>query len=42
LDRSRSYARELLADALEALSYTGLSDTQPLQALAMMVVNRDN
>jgi len=42
LDRSRSYARELLAQALQALAASGLRDTQALQALAMMVVNRDN
>ena len=42
LDRSRAYAQELLAQALHALAASGLRDTQALQALAMMVVNRDN
>ncbi len=42
LDRSRAYAQELLAQALQALAASGLRDTQALQALAMMVVNRDN
>ena len=42
LERSAAYAQELLAEALEALAASGLGDTQALQALAMMVVNRDN
>jgi farnesyl diphosphate synthase len=42
LERSRSYARELLDDALRALSQSGLEDTRALQALAMMVVERDS
>ena len=42
LERSRAYAKELLAQALQALSISGLPDTRALQALAMMVVNRDN
>jgi farnesyl diphosphate synthase len=42
LERSAAFAQELLADALQALSASGLSDTQALQALAKMVVNRDN
>jgi farnesyl diphosphate synthase len=42
LDRSRTYAQELLQESLEALEASGLADTQALQALAMMVVDRDN
>ena len=42
LDRSRAYARELLTQALQGLAASGLRDTQALQALAMMVVNREN
>ncbi|MDP3823010.1 MAG: polyprenyl synthetase family protein [Burkholderiales bacterium] len=42
LERSAAYAQELLAEALEALAGSGLSHTQALQALAIMVVNRDN
>jgi farnesyl diphosphate synthase len=42
LDRSRIFARELLADAGAALAASGLPDTRVLQALAQMVVNRDN
>jgi farnesyl diphosphate synthase len=42
LERSRAYARELLAQALQALDRSGLPDPGALQALAMMVVNRDN
>ncbi len=42
LDRSRIYARELLQESLEALEASRLADTQALQALAMMVVDRDN
>jgi farnesyl diphosphate synthase len=42
LDRSRAHARELLADALDALGASGLGDTRALEALARMVVDRDN
>jgi farnesyl diphosphate synthase len=42
LERSGAFAQELLAEALAALEASGLRDTQALQALAMMVVNRDN
>jgi len=42
LDGAGRFARELLDQALAALSRTGLPDTRALQALAMMVVNRDN
>jgi farnesyl diphosphate synthase len=42
LDRSRAYAQELMAQAQEALGRSGLADTQALQALAIMLVNRDN
>ncbi len=42
LDRSRAYARELLEAAIAALGSSKLPDTQALQALAMMVVNREN
>lgn len=42
LDRSRAYARELLAQALEALDASGLPDVRALRALARMVVERDN
>ena len=42
LDGAARFARELLDQALAALSRTGLPDTRALQALAMMVVNRDN
>jgi len=42
LERSRAYAQELLGEALAALQASGLPDTQALQALARMVVNRDN
>ncbi|WP_172217950.1 polyprenyl synthetase family protein [Caenimonas soli] len=42
LERSRTYAQQLLAQALQALASSSLRDTQALQALAMMVVNRDN
>ena len=41
LERSREYARELLAEALAALDDSGLPDTRALRALAGMVVNRD-
>jgi farnesyl diphosphate synthase len=42
LQRARSYARELLQQAREALATTGLADTRALLALAEMVVHRDN
>ncbi|AMO24473.1 polyprenyl synthetase [Ramlibacter tataouinensis] len=42
LDRSRAYARELLAEALQALASSDLADTRALRALATMVVDRDN
>ena len=42
LERSRAHARELLAEALQALDASGLPDTRALQALADMVVDRDN
>ena len=42
LEESAAYAQRLLSEALSALAGTGLADTQALQALAMMVVNRDN
>jgi farnesyl diphosphate synthase len=42
LDRSRAHAQELLAQALDALGASGLGDTRALQALARMVVDRDN
>jgi farnesyl diphosphate synthase len=42
LERSSAYAQELLAEALQALAASGLPDTRALQALATMVVNRDN
>ncbi|HSI53523.1 MAG TPA: farnesyl diphosphate synthase [Ramlibacter sp.] len=42
LERSAAFAQELLAQATEALAASGLADTRALQALAMMVVNRDN
>ena len=38
--RSVAYAQELLAQALEALTQSGLPNTQALQGLARMVVNR--
>jgi farnesyl diphosphate synthase len=41
LDGSRRFASELLEQALAALAGSGLADTQALQALAMMVVNRE-
>jgi len=40
LERSRSYAQELLAQALAALDASGLAETRALRALADMVVNR--
>ncbi|MBC7602965.1 MAG: polyprenyl synthetase family protein, partial [Ramlibacter sp.] len=42
LARSRAYARELLDEALTALGHSGLADTTALQALARMVVIREN
>jgi farnesyl diphosphate synthase len=42
LDRSRAHAQELLAHALDALVASGLDDTRALEALARMVVDRDN
>jgi farnesyl diphosphate synthase len=42
LERSQAHARELLAEALAALAASGLPDTRALQALATMVVIRDN
>jgi farnesyl diphosphate synthase len=42
LERSSAYAQELLAQALQALSASGLKSTAALRALAQMVVNRDN
>jgi farnesyl diphosphate synthase len=42
LERSAAFAQELLGEALDALAASGLADTQALQALAMMVVNREN
>nr|WP_231402956.1 farnesyl diphosphate synthase [Caenimonas aquaedulcis] len=42
LDRSRIFARELLAEARDALEASALPDTRALQALATMVVERDN
>jgi farnesyl diphosphate synthase len=40
LERSAAYAQELLAQALLALRQSGLRQTQALQGLANMVVNR--
>jgi farnesyl diphosphate synthase len=42
LEGSAAFAQELLGQALAALGASGLRDIQALQALAMMVVNRDN
>jgi farnesyl diphosphate synthase len=42
LERSREHARELLAEALQALDDSGLADTRALRALARMVVEREN
>jgi farnesyl diphosphate synthase len=42
LARSRAYAQELYAQALQALETSGLADTRALRALADMVVNRVN
>jgi len=41
LDGSRRFARELLDQALAALPGGDLPDTRPLQALAIMLVDRD-
>ena len=41
LDGSRRFARELLDQALAALPPGDLPDTRPLQALAIMLVDRD-
>jgi farnesyl diphosphate synthase len=40
LERSAAQAQELLAQALEALAQSGLRNTQALQGLANMLVNR--
>ncbi|MEJ6022550.1 polyprenyl synthetase family protein [Ramlibacter sp. PS4R-6] len=42
LERSRAYARELLEEARAALAASRLADTRALEALATMVVARDN
>ena len=42
LERSRAHARELLAQALQALDQSGLQEVRALRALARMVVERDN
>jgi farnesyl diphosphate synthase len=42
LDRSRELASSLLAQALSALDDSGLTQTQPLRALAHMVVDRSH
>ena len=42
LERSRAIAQEQLREALAALEASGLADTRALQALAIMVVSRDN
>jgi len=42
LERSRGYARELLAQARAALDDSGLADVRALRALARMVVEREN
>ncbi len=42
LDRSRAYAADLLEEALAALRASALSDTRALEALARMVVERNN
>jgi farnesyl diphosphate synthase len=42
LERSMAYAQELLAQALGALANCGLEQTQALQGLAKMVVNRSS
>jgi farnesyl diphosphate synthase len=40
LDRSKTYAQQLRAEALAALDGSGLAHTQALRGLADMVVNR--
>jgi farnesyl diphosphate synthase len=42
LERSAAFAQELLGQALQALAESGLRDTRALQALAKMVVDREN
>ncbi|HZY20436.1 MAG TPA: farnesyl diphosphate synthase [Ramlibacter sp.] len=42
LERAQAHAKELLAQAFEALDACGLPDTRALRALARMVVERDN
>jgi farnesyl diphosphate synthase len=42
LERSVQYAQELLAQALTALAQSGLRNTQALEGLASMVVNRSS
>ncbi len=42
LDRSRAYAADLLEEALAALRASALPDTRALEALARMVVERNN
>ena len=42
LERSERYAQELLRQALSALEQSGLHETQALQGLANMVVNRSS
>ncbi len=42
LERSRAYAQQLHAQALQALQTSGLADTRALRALAAMVVDRVN
>ncbi len=42
LERSRGYAQELLGEALTALDRASLAQTQALQALANMLVNRSH
>jgi farnesyl diphosphate synthase len=41
LDAARDHAQHLLAEALDALAHSGLTDTCALAALAHMVVDRD-
>lgn len=41
LDAARDHAQHLLAEALDALAHSGLTDTRALAALAHMVVDRD-
>jgi len=41
LDAARDHAQHLLAEALNALTHSGLTDTRALAALAHMVVDRD-